>query len=55
MVYYYTVSEIQEEPATLPVAWFGYGKLVPDSFNRDQGSTLAFFELTDGECTYSST
>lgn len=50
MVYYYTVSEIQEEPATLPGRMVRVsGKLVPESFNRTQGSTVAFFELTDGE------
>ncbi|MCH2309672.1 MAG: cytochrome c maturation protein CcmE [SAR202 cluster bacterium] len=50
MVYYYTVSEIQEEPATLPGRMVRVsGKLVPESFNRTQGSTLAYFELTDGE------
>ena len=48
-VYYYTVGEIIEigftpENRMVRVS----GKLVPDSFHRADGSTLANFHLTDG-------
>ena len=48
-VYYYTVGEIKEigftpENRMVRVS----GKLVPDSFHRADGSTLANFHLTDG-------
>ncbi len=49
-VYYYTVGEMNEvgptdEGRMVRVS----GKLVPDSFHRADGSTLAEFHLTDGE------
>ena len=48
-VYYYTVGEIQEigftpENRVVRIS----GKLVPDSFHRAEGSTVAEFHLTDG-------
>ena len=48
-VYYYTVGEMKEigftpENRMVRVS----GKLVPDSFHRADGSTLANFHLTDG-------
>ena len=48
-VYYYTVGELSAkgptpDGRTVRVS----GKLVPDSFHRDSGSTLARFDLTDG-------
>ena len=51
-VYYYTVGEANElsglaEGKSVRVG----GKLVPDSFSRAEGSTLAYFELTDGDDT----
>ncbi len=51
-VYYYTVGEAIElsdlpEGKTVRVG----GKLVPDSFSRAGGSTIAYFELTDGSDT----
>lgn len=48
-VYYYTVSELKEiglhEAGELVRV---NGKLVPDSFYREEGSVLARFVLTDG-------
>ena len=48
-VYYYTVSEVKanvdiQEDRIVRVN----GKLVDDSFQRDDGSTIAYFSLTDG-------
>ena len=49
-VYYYTVSEIMVEPATVEGKMVRVsGKLVPDSFSRDEDSTVAHFMLTDGD------
>ena len=49
-VYYYTVGEMNgigptAEDRMVRVS----GKLVPDSFHRDEGSTVAEFNLTDGD------
>ena len=54
-VYYYTVGEIidlgpTDEGRTVRVS----GKLVPTSFTREDGSTLASFSLTDGSETMSA-
>ncbi len=51
-VYFYTVGEMAEqgptpEGRTVRVS----GKLVPSSFHRDDGSTIANFTLTDGSHT----
>ena len=51
-VYFYTVEELQAvertpEGKVIRVS----GKLVPDSFIREDGSTLARFQLTDGTHT----
>lgn len=48
-VYYYTVGEMNDlgqtpEGKMVRVS----GKLIPDTFNRGEGSTLAEFSLTDG-------
>jgi cytochrome c-type biogenesis protein CcmE len=48
-VYFYTVGELQqngpsEDGRLVRVS----GKLVPGSFSREEGSTLAHFALTDG-------
>jgi cytochrome c-type biogenesis protein CcmE len=49
MVYYYTVSEITEQPATpLGKMVRVSGTLVPESFHRTEGATTAHFQLTDG-------
>ena len=49
-VYYYTVSEIMVEPATVEGKMVRVsGKLVPDSFSRAENSTVAHFMLTDGD------
>ena len=49
-VYYYTVSEIMVEPATVEGKMVRVsGKLVPDSFSRAEDSTVAHFMLTDGD------
>ena len=49
-VYYYTVSEIMVEPATVECKMVRVsGKLVPDSFSRAEDSTVAHFMLTDGD------
>lgn len=54
-VYYYTVGEMADVGATpegkvVRVS----GKLVPDSFSRPEGSTVAYFSLTDGTETLSA-
>ena len=49
-VYYYTISEIMVEPATVEGKMVRVsGKLVPDSFSRAEDSTVAHFMLTDGD------
>ena len=49
MVYYFTVSEISEQPATAEGRTVRVsGKLKPGSFHRVEGSTLAHFSLVDG-------
>ena len=49
-VYYFTVSEMKSQPASEDGKLVRVsGKLVPDSFSRDDGATLAHFSLTDGE------
>ena len=49
-VYYYTVGEMNRIGPTAEDRMVRVsGKLVPDSFNREQGSTVAEFHLTDGE------
>jgi cytochrome c-type biogenesis protein CcmE len=55
-VYYYTVGELNDQGPTpegrvVRVS----GKLVPNSFFRDKGSTLATFALTDGSETLPAT
>lgn len=48
-VYYYTVSEMSEVGATPDGRLVRVsGKLVPDSFSRGDGTTVASFSLTDG-------
>ena len=48
-VYYYTVSEMSEVGATPDGRFVRVsGKLVPDSFTRGDGTTVASFNLTDG-------
>lgn len=48
-VYYYTPSEIMDLGPTPDGKMVRVsGKLVPSSFNRGEGSTVAEFELTDG-------
>ena len=48
-VYYYTVSEMEDVGATPEGRLVRVsGKLVPSSFSRDEGTTLAHFSLTDG-------
>ena len=47
-VYYYTVTEISGQPATIEGRMVRVsGKLKPGSFYRVEGSTLAHFSLTD--------
>jgi len=51
-LFYYTVGELQdvgptEEGRSVRLS----GKLVPDSYSRDEGSTMARFALTDGDAT----
>jgi len=47
-VYFYTVSEMKEQEATAEGKLVRVsGKLLPTSFNREDGSTLAQFTLTD--------
>ena len=49
-VYYYTVSEIQEVGPTPPGKMVRVsGKLVQDSYSREQGSIVSVFTLTDPE------
>ena len=49
-VYYYTVGEMNQIGPTAEDRMVRVsGKLVPDSFHREQGSTIAEFHLTDGE------
>ena len=48
--FYYTVGEVQESALEGQVVRVS-GKLVPDSFHREEGSTLARFTLTDGTQT----
>ena len=51
-VYYYTVGEINTQASTPEGRMVRVsGKLVPDSFHRSVGSTVAHFSLTDGENT----
>ena len=51
-VYYYTVGELKElEPTSGGNMVRVSGKLVPDSFFREAGATLARFDLTDGSET----
>ena len=51
-VYFYTVSEIGEQPATPEGRTVRVGgKLVPESFSRADGATVANFSLTDGATT----
>ena len=48
-VYFYTVSELKEQEATREGKVVRVsGKLLPASFHREDGSTLARFALTDG-------
>ena len=49
-VYYFTVSEMKMQPASEDGKLVRVrGKLVPNSINRDDGATLAYFSITDGE------
>ena len=51
-VYYLTVGELQERGPTSEGRMVRVsGKLKPDSFVREPGSTLAHFTLTDGSVT----
>ena len=51
-IYYYTVAELEAQGPTPDGRMVRVsGKLVPDSFHRDEGSTLASFVLTDGSMT----
>ncbi len=51
-VYYYTVGELEAKGPTPEGRMVRVsGKLVPDSFHREGGSTLARFALTDGSRT----
>ena len=55
-VYFYTVSEMSEQPATSDGRTVRVGgKLVPESFHRADGSTLASFAITDGVSTLPAT
>ena len=48
-VYYYTVGEMNDVGQTPEGKMVRVsGKLIPDTFNRGEGSTLAEFSLTDG-------
>ena len=48
-VYYYTVSEMEDVGATPEGRLVRVsGKLVPSSFSRGEGTTVAHFSLTDG-------
>jgi len=49
-VYYFTVSEMKSQPASEEGKLVRVsGKLISDSFRRDDGATLAHFSITDGE------
>jgi cytochrome c-type biogenesis protein CcmE len=49
-VYYYTVGEIQDiGPTPQGKAVRVSGKLMPETFHRPEGSTIAEFALTDGD------
>ncbi len=48
--FYYTVGEVHESASSGQVVRVS-GKLVPDSFHREEDSTLARFTLTDGTQT----
>ena len=51
-VYYYTVGELQDQsPTSYGKLVRVSGKLVPQSFHRDENSTLAHFSLTDGSAS----
>jgi cytochrome c-type biogenesis protein CcmE len=51
-VYYYTVGEMRQQSPTAEGKMVRVsGKLVPSSFSREAGATLARFELTDGSET----
>lgn len=51
-VYFYTVSEMSDQQATPEGRTVRVGgKLVPESFHRADGSTVANFALTDGTAT----
>ena len=51
-VYFYTVSEMSDQTATPEGRTVRVGgKLVPESFHRADGSTVASFALTDGAAT----
>ena len=51
-IYFYTVGELQGvEPTAEGKVIRVSGRLVPDSFIREDGSTLARFQLTDGTQT----
>ncbi|MFL2756459.1 MAG: cytochrome c maturation protein CcmE [Dehalococcoidia bacterium] len=54
-IYYFTVSEIQEEPQTPQGKMVRVsGKLIPESFYRPEESTKAYFTLTDGTTSMSA-
>ena len=54
-IYYFTVSEIQEEPQTPQGKMVRVsGKLIPESFYRPEESTEAYFTLTDGTTSMSA-
>jgi len=54
-VYYLTVGEVLEQKtAGEPETFRVNGNLVPDSFQREAGSMVASFSLTDGESTLSA-
>jgi len=51
-VYYFTVSEMNDEgPTPLGRVVRVSGNLLPSTFQRDEGSTVAKFALTDGSQT----
>ncbi len=55
LVYYYTVDEVTALGATADSKFVRVkGKLVPDSFHRLEGSTVAEFHLTDGATSLSA-
>jgi cytochrome c-type biogenesis protein CcmE len=54
-VYYFTVSEIQEEAQTPQGKTVRVsGKLIPESFYRLENSTEAYFSITDGNSSISA-